>query len=157
MVDAVLFSSKKRNWPTPVPLFQWCDKKYGKFQMDFAASKENTKCKFWLGPGSRCPDAFAVEDWSFGGRIKKGFLNPEYGRGITGKWVKYAYHQAMSGSGLVICMLLPSRTDQAWYHDYLWKPFKKDQCDLEPIKGRVWFEGAKNGAPFPSVIATYNV
>lgn len=75
------------------------------------------------------------------------FINPPYGRDI-GKWIKKAYEVAQGGA---ICVLLiPSRTDTKWWHDYIMKA-----DEIRFIKGRLHFNESKNSAPFPSCIAIF--
>ena len=75
-------------------------------------------------------------------------MNPPYGREIP-KWVEKAYESAKSGEATVVC-LLPSRTDTKWWHDHVMKA-----DTIRFIKGRLKFDGHKNSAPFPSVIAIF--
>ena len=44
------------------------------------------------------------------------FMNPPYGREITG-WLRKAYEESLKGK-TIVC-LLPSRTDTKWWHDYV--------------------------------------
>ena len=77
----------------------------------------------------------------------RNFINPPYGRDI-GKWIKKAYEVAQGG---VLCVLLiPSRTDTKWWHDYIMKA-----DEIRFIKGRLKFGESKNSAPFPSCIAIF--
>lgn len=46
--------------------------------------------------------------------------------------------------------LLPARTDTKWWHEWV-APY----AELRFVKGRLKFGGAKNSAPFPSVVAIY--
>jgi site-specific DNA-methyltransferase (adenine-specific) len=48
-------------------------------------------------------------------------------------------------------MLLPARTDSAWYHDIV----KPHAFHVEFLRGRVKFSGAKAGAPFPSMVVVF--
>jgi len=75
------------------------------------------------------------------------FINPPYGRQL-GKWMRKAY--AESKRGKVIVCLIPSRTDTAWWHDYVMK-----SDDIRFIRGRLRFNGAKAAAPFPSAIVVF--
>ena len=49
-----------------------------------------------------------------------------------------------------VVMLLPARTDTKWFHDYIY-----GNCEIRFLRGRLKFVGAKNGAPFPSMIAIF--
>lgn len=74
------------------------------------------------------------------------FCNPPYGTAI-GKWIKKGYDESLKGSTVV--MLLPSRTDTKWWHEYCMKG------EIRFIRGRLKFGGSKNNAPFPSVIVIF--
>ena len=49
-------------------------------------------------------------------------------------------------------MLIPSRTDTRWFHEYV---YQKSNVEIRFIKGRLKFGGAKNSAPFPSMILIF--
>jgi len=75
------------------------------------------------------------------------FINPPYGREI-GKWIAKAYSEAQGGA---LCVLLiPSRTDTKWWHDYIMKA-----DEIRFIKGRLKFGDSKNSAPFPSCVVIF--
>lgn len=77
------------------------------------------------------------------------FINPPYSD--IAKWVDYAIDNhkycLAFGNNKNIVILIPSRTDTKYFHKLL-----EYGCDLEFIKGRLKFGGAKTGAPFPSVL-----
>lgn len=75
------------------------------------------------------------------------YVNPPYGRGIW-KWIKKGYDEAMKNGGPVV-MLLPARTDTKWFHDYCMLG------EIRFIRGRLKFKGARNSAPFPSMIVIF--
>lgn len=76
------------------------------------------------------------------------FCNPPYGREI-GKWVKYSYEQSRKENTTVV-MLVPSRTDTRWFHDYIY-----GKAEIRFVKGRLKFGNATSGAPFPSMVVIY--
>lgn len=77
------------------------------------------------------------------------FCNPPYGRTI-GEWVRKASEESKK-PGTIVVMLLPARTDTRWFHDYIYH-----QADIDFLKGRLKFGGAKTSAPFPSMVVTFN-
>ena len=77
------------------------------------------------------------------------WCNPPYGRKIK-DFVRKGYISALLYKSIVV-MLLPSRTDTKWFHDYC-VPYG----EIFFIKGRLTFKGAKNPAPFPSMIVVFN-
>lgn len=53
--------------------------------------------------------------------------------------------------GITTVMLLPARTDTQWFHDYILNPKR----EIRFIRGRLKFGGAKNSAPFPSMVVVF--
>jgi len=78
---------------------------------------------------------------------KCNYINPPYGREII-KWIERAY--ITSQGGALCVMLLPSRTDTAWWHDFVMKA-----DEIRFIKGRLRFNESKNSAPFPSCVVIF--
>lgn len=80
------------------------------------------------------------------------FCNPPYGREI-GKWVQKAFEEARGGYPIVL--LIPARTDTAYFHDYIY-----GKAEIRFVRGRLRFtddEGnAADPAPFPSMVVIYN-
>lgn len=136
MINAGMMTSATDNWPTPQWLFDQLNEQYS-FTLDAAADDENHKCERYF---TAKEDGLSQKWW---GVV---FCNPPYGRHI-GKWVKKAYDEAKCGATVV--MLLPARTDTAWYHDYCTKG------QITFIRGRLKFGTAKNSAPFPSMIVVF--
>ncbi len=64
------------------------------------------------------------------------------------RWVEKAYQEHQAGKTVV--MLIPSRTDTRWWHDYA---LKADEIRF--VRGRLRFGDSKNTAPFPSVVLVY--
>lgn len=52
--------------------------------------------------------------------------------------------------GAVVVMLVHSRTDTKWFHDWVY-----NKSELRFIKGRLKFGDGKQSAPFPSLLAIY--
>lgn len=75
------------------------------------------------------------------------FCNPPYGRELP-KWVKKCYEESLKGS--LVVMLIPSRTDTRWFHDYIY-----GKAEIRFIKGRLKFNDGKRAASFPSMIVIY--
>ena len=133
--NRVLFSSSADQWETPEYVFEELDREFH-FTLDVAADERNKKCEKFF---SKEDDGLSQE-WS--GTV---WCNPPYGRQI-GKWVKKA-----SEAKCTVVMLIPARTDTKWFHDYI-----LGKADIRFIRGRLKFGGAKNGAPFPSMVVVFN-
>ncbi|MFH1318495.1 MAG: DNA N-6-adenine-methyltransferase, partial [Candidatus Omnitrophota bacterium] len=74
-------------------------------------------------------------------------VNPPYGKNII-NWIKKGYEESKKGKTIV--MLIPSRTDTKWWHEYVMKA-----KEIRFIKGRLKFGGSINSAPFPSCIIVF--
>lgn len=98
-----IFSRKEDCWETPQWLFDKLNAQYH-FTVDVCATPENAKCdQFYT-----IEQDGLSQEWS--GNV---WCNPPYGRQIA-RWVKKAYECAAD----IVVMLLPARTDTAWFHDY---------------------------------------
>ena len=144
MNEELMFSSKKEDWETPQLFFDELNKKY-KFNWDLASSDANAKCAnhFTVGDDSLSHDWSALE-----GNL---WLNPPYGRDLK-RWVKKAYESSLNREGVLV-MLIPSRTDTSYWHDYIF-----DKAQIKFIRGRLKFENggvASQPAPFPSALITF--
>ena len=133
----VHFSSNTNEWYTPRDLFTKLNLEYN-FTLDPCATPENALCSKYF---TKDIDGL-TQDWS----KDIVFMNPPYGREI-GKWIKKAYEESQKGA-VVVC-LIPSRTDTAYWHDYVMKG------KITFIRGRLKFGGSKNPAPFPSAIVVF--
>ena len=71
------------------------------------------------------------------------YCNPPYGKGVE-KWLSKAREPELA------VYLLPARTDTKWWHEYAMK-----SDEIRFLRGRLKFGGAKNSAPFPSVLLVY--
>ncbi len=139
MIGQALFSSNKYDWETPQRLFDQLNTEF-QFTLDVCATRENTKCRRFFSPEQ---DGLS-QPW--GGEIC--WCNPPYGREV-GKWVGKALNESI-WNGATVVMLLPARTDTAWFHKYIY-----GKAEVRFLKGRLKFGGAKNSAPFPSMIAVF--
>ena len=138
MNNDVMFSSKSSEWSTPQDFFSRLNVLFN-FTLDAASTHENAKCEKHF----TAEDDGLSQDW--GGQTV--WLNPPYGRDIA-KWVEKAYKEGLKENTVVVC-LLPARTDTAWFHDYCM------YGRVIFVRGRLKFGGAKNNAPFPSMVVIF--
>jgi site-specific DNA-methyltransferase (adenine-specific) len=134
--------SKTDDWATPQNLFDELDAIHH-FTLDVAASSTNHKTPHWFGLDHENPllrDGLAMS-WE-NNRV---WCNPPYGRQIK-DWVKKAHHESVNAE---IVMLLPARTDTAWFHDYAIRH------KVTFVRGRVKFGDGKAAAPFPSILVEF--
>ena len=132
-----LLTSNNDCWETPPKFFEELNKEFD-FDTDVCALPENTKCPHYYSPEV---DGLH-QNWT--GAC---WCNPPYGKQI-GKWVEKAYMSSLLGATVV--MLLPARTDTAWFHDYIY-----GKAEIRFVRGRITFVGAKSRAPFPSMVVVF--
>nr|DAX20122.1 MAG TPA: DNA N-6-adenine-methyltransferase [Caudoviricetes sp.] len=140
MNTRVMFSSNTDLWATPQSFFEELNKEF-QFTLDPCATAENAKCRTFYTKD----DDGLKKDW--GGQIV--FCNPPYGMEIK-KWVRKCYEESKKPNTVVV-MLIPARTDTAYFHDYIYK-----KSEVRFIRGRLKFGDAKNSAPFPSMVVVFN-
>lgn len=124
--NKVMFSSANDNWSTPKDVYDTLDKE---FNFDFDPCPLNGTNGLEINWGLR------------------NFVNPPYSDIKT--WIKKAYDEWQKGR--VSVLLIPSRTDTKWWHDYVMKA-----TEIRFIKGRLKFGNSKNSAPFPSAIVVFD-
>tara|TARA_Y100000401_G_scaffold7154_1_gene4941 strand:- start:1376 stop:1822 length:447 start_codon:yes stop_codon:yes gene_type:complete len=94
-----------------------------------------------------------VIDWPLDTHI---YVNPPYKRGQIGAFVKKCYEQFLRGAN--ITLLIPSYTDTAYFHDYI---YKIENVEIEFLRGRMKFIDSKTGEifqralPCPLMVVTY--
>jgi site-specific DNA-methyltransferase (adenine-specific) len=150
MIDEALFSSESTEWITPHWLFNALDKEF-KFDLDPAATDETAKCDLYFTKD----DDGLVQEWYVRDEVDSVFVNPPYGRAIS-DWVAKAYLESQRGATIVL--LLPARTDVAWFHDYI-----LGKAEIRFLRGRLKFLihtqdipfKETNPAPFPSMIVVF--
>jgi len=124
-MKSVHFMSTHDNWSTPLDVYNELNKEFN-FDYD--------PCPLGGSGGLNS---------SWGERT---FVNPPFSN--IKEWCKKSYGEWSKGKTVV--MLIPSRTDTRYWHDYIMKA-----TEIRFIKGRLKFGGAKNSAPFPSAIIVF--
>ncbi|MEE8466213.1 MAG: DNA N-6-adenine-methyltransferase [Dehalococcoidia bacterium] len=123
-----MFFSASADWSTPEETYSGLDQEF----------------HFTMDP---CPlhadfDGLAVP-W-----VGSVFVNPPYGRGnVIQPWIQKGWEAAQAGA--LVVMLVPSRTDTIWWHEYVMKG------EIRFIQRRLRFFGAKFNAPFPSAVVIF--
>lgn len=133
------FMSESNEWATPQDFFDELDKEFH-FTLDPCSTEENHKCDKYY---TKETDGLS-QNW--GG--ERAFVNPPYGKDIN-KWVEKCYREGTKDNTLVV-MLIPSRTDTRYFHDYIYQ-----RCEIRFVKGRLKFGDGKASAPFPSMLVIY--
>lgn len=144
-MNSVLLSSKKMSWCTPQDFFDKLNNEFH-FVLDAAATDKTAKCSLYYTPET---DGLS-QSWDCGGAV---FCNPPYGRSIS-KWVQKAYEESCTCENPIV-LLIPSRTDTAYFHDYIY-----GKSEIRFIRGRIHFTDVSGyslgAAPFPSMLVVYN-
>lgn len=150
------FMSQKDNWETPDGVFARLDLEFH-FDADVAASPQNAKV-----PTFYCEDHWRRSQPRTDGMVN-GFqpnttvwCNPPYGPAVT-NWLQAAVEAQQGGTTSVF--LLPSRTDVAWWHMWVWDDSlncPRRGVEVRFLRGRIRFKGARASAPFPSVIIVFS-
>ena len=147
-----LFSHKGDEWQTPKWLFDQLDAEFH-FQIDAAATSENTKCENLFRISKSTPNGSLGHDWVWSDTSiwRRFFLNPPYSK--IAAFMKKAYEESLKGA-TVVC-LIPCRTDTRYWHDYCMKA-----SEIRLIKGRLKFTNQTiektSSATFPSCIVVFD-
>lgn len=144
MINKALFTSNKEDWETPQDFYDRLNAKYH-FEWDLAASDDNAKCSCYFTRD----DNSLEQDWE--GLSGNLFLNPPYGRELK-LWVKKAATTKLKDKQNIV-MLIPSRTDTSYWHDYIF-----NHAEIKFLRGRLKFEVdgiSGDSAPFPSAVVIY--
>ena len=126
-MNDIHFKSERQNWKTPRAFYQALD---SEFHFDYDPCPPNPVF-----------DGLSTE-W---GMVN--FVNPPYNE--CSEWCRKSYEESLLGK--VVVMLIPSRTDTRYWHDYVMKA-----KEIRFIKGRLHFDDHKNAAPFPSCLVVFN-
>ena len=129
-MNTVHFSNQTDRWFTPEWLYRKLDEE---FHFDYdPALKDKIN---WQNDGLNTK-------WG-----KSTFCNPPYSD--LARWIAKGYRECQAGN--LVVFLIPCRTDTVAWHEYIMKA-----SEIRFIRGRITFEGAKQGAPFPSCIVVFN-
>lgn len=127
-INRSLFSSASEHWATPTDLY----------------NSLNDEFHFNDDPCPLHGEGGLDREWG-----TRTYCNPPYKRGVTIKWLKKGYEESLKGK--LVVFLLPSRTDNQWWHEYVMKA-----SEIRFVRGRLKFGGSKTGAPFPSAIVIFS-
>lgn len=137
-MNKVLFPSKSDEWTTPQELFDDLNDEFN-FTLDPCATDENHKCDKYFTKEQNG----LLQNWG-GERV---FCNPPYSE--IAKWCEKAFYESKKPNTLIV-MLIPSRTDTRYFHDYI-----IHRTEIRFVKGRLKFGDSKNSAPFPSMVVIF--
>jgi site-specific DNA-methyltransferase (adenine-specific) len=148
-----MFGHKSDEWQTPQDLFNQLDNEFGHFDMDVAATPNNSKCIFFCSKDMANRKDGLKSKWMI-----KNWCNPPYS--MQKEFVIKALEEQKMGCLTV--MLLPARTDTKLFHEYI---YNKPNIEIRFIKGRIKFispdgsllrgtkmNGSNDAAPFASML-----
>ena len=126
-------------WATPRDRFEEWNAEFGPFTLDAAATADNALCRRFY----TAEDDALTKPWR--GRV---WCNPPYSR--VGEFVAKASEEVEAGRADIVGLLVPSRTDTRWWHDYV-----EGKAEVRFLRGRLKFSGSNNSAPFPSALVIF--
>lgn len=137
-MNEALLSTGKNDWETPIEFFNKLNKEFN-FTLDACANETNHKCNRYY---TEKEDGLS-KSWE-GETV---WCNPPYSAKEQNEWVKKCYEESKHAE---VVMLLPARTDTERFHKYI-LPY----AEIRFLKGRLKFVGAKDPAPFPSMLVIF--
>ena len=145
MNKELMFSSKEEKWQTPDDVFNKLNGEFN-FTLDPCCQHDSAKCGKYYTP----VENGLLQSWE-GETV---FVNPPYGRSLK-TWVRKCHNEATKDNTIVV-MLIPSRTDTSYFHDYIY-----NKSEVRFLRGRIKFvnpvtKKQKDSAPFPSMIVIFN-
>lgn len=129
---------KTVEWATPQAFFDKLNEEF-RFTLDPCSTHENAKCinHYTIAENG------LIQNWG-GQRV---FCNPPYGRELP-QWVRKCYEEAQGGT--LVVMLIPSRTDTRWFHEYIY-----GKAEIRFVRGRLKFGDGLRTAPFASMVVIF--
>lgn len=109
-------------WMTPPKLIEWLESRFGRFDLDMAASKENKICKRFF---SKKYNAFTAKNWE----CRNGFLNPPFDD--LHHWYCWSFAQVRmySNADRIVLLCPVSIVGNKWFSEVIAKhPFT---CRIE--------------------------
>lgn len=139
-MNKCLLSTGSNDWETPQDFFDSLDREFH-FTLDACSTHENAKCRkhYTVDENS------LQQNW--GGEIV--FCNPPYSSKEQNAFIKKCYEEGKKTDTVVVA-LIPARTDTERFHSYIY-----GKAEIRFLKGRLKFVGAKDPAPFPSMICIW--
>ena len=131
------FDTGKQTWKTPDSVFISLNSEFH-FETDLACDETNRLCP----KGYTEKENSLTKTW-----VGVNWLNPPFGK--VKLWVKKAYEESRKEDTIIV-MLIFSKTNTVWWHDYVMKA-----KEIRLIEGRPIFEGASGGLPFPLSIIVF--
>ncbi len=145
----------RQDYRTPRAFYAELEARFGRFLMDAAADDANHLAPLYYTASSSAlrPEA----PWA-----ANTYCNPPYGRADGGveAWARKADHEARAHGVQVVMLLNVQVTSTHWFHELVWRPFRRDGWPVvEPVEGRIAFGteagAAPAGAPFACLLIVW--
>lgn len=144
-VHPVWHTSDRQDFVTPSDVFDPLHAEFG-FTLDVCATAANAKVLRFYSP----EDDGLIQPW-----IGVCWMNPPYRD--AKHWMRRAAH-ACDTQGVTVVALIPTRTDAAWWHAYVWDADRhcpRPNRQIRFMRRRVRFLPATQPAPFSSCIVVF--
>lgn len=141
-------------WGTPKWLYDWANWVFGPFDLDAAASKDNSKCFYYW---SKTENSL-VQNWGeyLGDEIHKVWMNPPYSRGNLEAFTQKAVQECIIDHNVdLVCALLKDDRSTWWWRTWV-KPYARVVQELPHRIRHIKPDGTRAKTPnFPSVIVVW--
>lgn len=141
MFDQNKFKSTNQDWKLPKEIFDKLNEEFH-FDRELATSE----CNSLMGNHFTETDDAFKQKWS-----GKNYVNPPFKD--ASKWVKFAYNESQKEG--MTCMVIPSKTNTVWWHEYCMKAKEIRFIRGRPLFVREGYEGNHHGLPFPLSIIIF--
>ncbi len=142
-----IMKSQSENWGTPYSLFEKCEQRYDKFDLDAAADSNWSMVSEYI---TKEQDALMESTQWNGQNI---WINPPYDYKSISKFINRSIEESKLGKR--ITLLLPAKTDQEWFHKSIHEAY-----EIIFIKKRLSFrrkeDGKSQSSTFASIIVHFD-
>ena len=145
-----LKKAESESWGTPYDIFNFCEQRYGKHDLDAAAESNWSMVSEYL---TKEDDALDPDTQWNGNNI---WINPPYNSKMITKFVQRVIKE-VNENNKCATMLLPAKTDQLWFQELCYN----NATELIFLKGRLKFRSKdpsikENNAGFPCIIVRFD-
>lgn len=139
--------ASKQDYGTPADFMAAVTKKFGRMQLDLAASEHNKKAAWYIG----LPQDSLEADWRLEFQAVNGcraWLNPPYTN--IGKWVEKCAGERTHRDRDRIHVLVPASIGSEWFAKWVW-----GRAKVYAVRGRITFEGCTTPYPKDCILIVY--
>lgn len=134
-------ANSRDDYTTPKALFDRCNECWGPFEVDLAASPQNTLCPKYYSKENSALDPMNV--W-----VGKCWCNPPYGR-----LMQHFLQKSITQKSLEVgVFLVPCRIGSKWFRQWYKEAARRKEVAIILLSKRLQFSGMKNTAQFDSML-----